>query len=630
MAMNTWRQYGGIYSNEKYQNIGVGTIVADKLLLRQKSINQTNVTGKLVVSENIDASGQITAKTGLVSLSDAYIQRKLFFGSTTVPGTNPPYYITGDSVNGYIGINTQSPTYALDVNSNNKNVLALRSSNTIVQNIIAENYSKNGITSSATSNSASLGFFVGNNVEIDATPNNTISSTGKNLIIDSNALTIVAPVSISNTTYVFTLLNTNFKIIAMKFSKINPQIGFAVGTPTSQVNNLFIQYFASTTNGGASWTLHPSGIPYTNYFGTFSDTMNIFVYDSNNIYVASLNNNYFLYSIDGGETFTHVIDAITPIGKKTYNTLYASKNNSGDIVVYLGGTASEIGNQLFYISESDYTSSAIPTYNALSSIQINEMDGFGNYLYVVGAGIQKYNIIGCPTTAPATMYSNVYNSSRTYNCIYAYSATYVIAGGIGIISYTNDGTTWSDVYLPDYNIKSVYIYDSMNAVAVGDAGAFLYTINSAITWNPVPATILNASEIANQIQGPNCNLSGIFMQNLNSFVISNVISFYTTLTNKGPIVTNGASKILYVYLPALFNDKKNKVLDISGNMEITGDIAISGDIVSKKTVTASSMNINNILLTKNAYGGLDINGDVRVNGLLFTENPTGGPVHQFD
>lgn len=698
MAMNSWRQYGGIYANEKFQNIGVGTVVADKILLRQQNINQTKINGTLNVTQDVDVSGQITAQTGLVSLSDAYIKRKLFFGITSVAVDTNRYYITGDSLNGFIGINTQTPTYALDITSDNTNILALRSSNSTIKNILGENISKNGITSIVTPSSASFGFFVGGNVEI-GTPNNIMSSTGDKLSVISNVFQLNANVCISKTnitssifnenltiydnsinTYLYdvygnasintgsalslvasdgnantfmhistpnkiggtinggvfpgdstrgmltlgvtnpsfipaqeivsgknilyyrattgfntfspktenyvvdingpthivngeliTLVTTNFQITAMKFSKLNPLVGFAVGTPTSQVNNFFTQYFASTTNGGQTWTVDSAGIPYTylpGTFGTYSEIMNIFVYDNNNVYVASRNNNYFYYSINGGATFTYV--NVATINK--YNTLYATKNNSGNMVVYLGGTVNSSTNyQLFYISDPANTSSS-STYNLISSIQINEMDGVGNYLYVVGSGIQKYDITGCPTTPPVAVYNNVYNGSGSYNCVYAYSATYVVAGGNGLISYTNDGIIWYSVSLPQYNIKSIYVYDRQNAVAVGDSGAFLYTTTGATTWNPVPTAILNTSGIASQIQGSNCNLSGIFMPNLNSFVVSNVLSTYAISTNQGPITTNGKSKIFYGFLPALFNSKNNRVFDVSGNMGITGDI----------------------------------------------------------
>jgi hypothetical protein len=710
MAMNTWRQYGGIYANEKFQNIGVGTVVADKILLRQQNITEKKINGTLNVTQNVDVSGQITAQRGLVSLSDAYIKRKLFFGTTSLDNDDTNrYYITGDSLNGYIGINTQTPTYALDINSDNINILALRSSNSTIKNILGENISKNGITSIVTPSSASFGFFVGGNVET-GTPNNMLSSTGDKLSVISNIFQLNANVCVSKTnitssifnenltiydnsinTYLYdvygnaavnkgsamslvasdvnantfmhittpnkiggtinggafptdstkgmltlgitnptfipaqsivsgkntlyyrtttgfntfspktenyvvdingpthigngelmTLVTTNFQINAMKFSKINPLVGFAVGTPTSQVNKFFTQYFARTTNGGQSWTVDSAGIPYTyesGSFGTFSEIMNIFVYDNNNVYVASRNNNYFYYSINGGTSFTYL--NVAAINK--YNTLYATKNNSGNLVVYLGGTPiSSTNYKLFYLSDPANTSSSL-TYNMISSIQINEMDGVENYLYAVGSGIQKYDITSCPTTPPIAVYDSEYNNTSVYNCVCAYSSIYVVAGGNGVISYTNDGMTWSSVYLPEYNIKSVYVYDTNNAVAVGDAGAFLYTTTGATTWNPVPTELLNTSGIANQIQGSSCNLSGIFMPNLNSFVISNILSKYETSTNtvgEQNIVTYGKSKILYGFLPALFNSKNNSVFDVSGNMGVTGDIIHYG--VSKQ------------------------------------------------
>jgi hypothetical protein len=203
------------------------------------------------------------------------------------------------------------------------------------------------------------------------------------------------------------------------------------------------------------------------------------------------------------------------------------------------------------------------------------MDGFGNYLYVVGKGIQKYDITGCPTTPPVEMYTAVYNSSNVYNCVYAYSETYVIAGGNGIISYTTTGTDWTDVTIdPSYKIKSIYIYDTLNAVVVGDNGLFLYTVNGSKSWNPVPTAMLNSSGIANQIIESNCNLSGIFMPDINSFVISNVLTSYNA-TNQ-IITTPGITKIFYGYFPAILNGKKNSVLDVSGNMGIAGDIIQGG------------------------------------------------------
>ena len=681
MATNSWRQYGGIYVNEKFQNIGTGTLIADQILLRRQSINNSVINGKLTVTGNIECGRSIIAASDLV-VKDAYLTRKIILGSN--PGTNPPY-MTGNSVNGYIGVNTESPMYAFDINSNQGNILALRSSLSTMQNILAENGSKNGLLSRVTPDAVSLGFFVGGNVESGTPMTSSLSSSQNDMSITTPSLRLNANVCISNTnatasvfnetltiydtsinTYLYdiyqnetintgkalslvtsdgssntfmhittpnklggtinagafsgdttrgmltlgvtnpsfiptqcivsgtsavynkstvgfntfypktdaylmdingpthigngdltTLLTTNFEIYSMKFSKVAPEIGFAVGSPSSKdANGKFIHTIVKTANGGKSW----SSIGLNNLFG-FDTYINIFVYNTNNIYISSRSSTYVFYSTNGGSTFSKV--SITN-NISRYTAVYASQNTLF-LVGQLEGQIST-GSTLFYVSTSVLSDTSVTLTPITLSQTTNDMDGFGNFLYLVGNGIMKYNTSGSLVST--------YSTSTVYNCVYAYSDTYVIAGGNGIISYTIDGTTWTDVPIAPYNIKSVYIYDTLNAVVVGDNGSFLYTVNGSKSWNSVPTAILNSSGIANQIIGSNCNLSGIFMPNINSFIISNVITLYKS-TNQ-IIETPGISKIFYGYFPAILNGKKNSVLDVSGNMGIAGDIIQGG------------------------------------------------------
>jgi predicted acyltransferase (DUF342 family) len=76
--------------------------------------------------------------------------------------------------------------------------------------------------------------------------------------------------------------------------------------------------------------------------------------------------------------------------------------------------------------------------------------------------------------------------------------------------------------------------------------------------------------MASILNGTNNNLRGIFMPDINSFVISDVSSNFVNNT------TLGNSKTIYGFFPNLFNRVNNKVLDVSGNMAITGDILIDG------------------------------------------------------
>ena len=65
----SWKQYGGIRKNDKLSNLGVGTLVADDIILRQVKVSthifddtiiakkDIHVYRNLDVSNNIDVSG---------------------------------------------------------------------------------------------------------------------------------------------------------------------------------------------------------------------------------------------------------------------------------------------------------------------------------------------------------------------------------------------------------------------------------------------------------------------------------------------------------------------------------------------------------------------------------------------
>jgi predicted acyltransferase (DUF342 family) len=206
----------------------------------------------------------------------------------------------------------------------------------------------------------------------------------------------------------------------------------------------------------------------------------------------------------------------------------------------------------------------------ISLSTVTDSDGSGNFMYLVGNGIIKVDLSGA---IPVQKY--YINSGITYNSVFCYDTSYAIVVGQNTISYTTDSLTWSNAAVTginggSFNMRSVYIYDLLNAVAVGDAGIFAYTINGSKTWNVVPSNLINTSGMASILNGTNNNLRGIFMPDINSFVISDVSSNFVNGT------TLGNSKTIYGFFPNLFNRVNNKVLDVSGNMAITGDILIDG------------------------------------------------------
>jgi UDP-3-O-[3-hydroxymyristoyl] glucosamine N-acyltransferase len=245
-----------------------------------------------------------------------------------------------------------------------------------------------------------------------------------------------------------------------------------------------------------------------------------------------------------------------------------------------------------------------------SLLSIKDCDGFSNMVCFVGAGIQVYDVSNNTSLL-------VYNTNQQYNSIYVYNENYAIAVGTNIISFTTNGVThWSDVPVSHinkgiFNIKNVYIYDTLQALAIGDNGLFLYTLNGSLTWQKVPDSILNTSGIGNRLTDISNQLECIFMPDANSFVVSKTLSEFSDVyyNSIDPSNVGGKSNILYGHYPNLFNRSNHKVLDVSGNMVITGDIGVD---------------VGNVNVDGNIQGNsqLHIMGDSMLDSRLFVGGNT--------
>ena len=64
MSNNSWRQYGGIRKNESMQNLSIGTLVADKVILREKTSTTVSFTENVIidgVNLTVNPPGKIIA-----------------------------------------------------------------------------------------------------------------------------------------------------------------------------------------------------------------------------------------------------------------------------------------------------------------------------------------------------------------------------------------------------------------------------------------------------------------------------------------------------------------------------------------------------------------------------------------
>ena len=351
-------------------------------------------------------------------------------------------------------------------------------------------------------------------------------------------------------------------------------VGTPYPDPTNLTNNLY--YIWNSATGGTTWT--QPDLKNINGSPIFGSTVNIIFYGStvynNNFILMSGTSDTILFSTNGGANWR----IVTGISKGS--TFYYVS------VIYYNSTqqlffAAYDGSFLYFYADVTNSNS----FNVTSSVSIStgisgigtSCDTAGDYFYIAGSTkIKQYQISTLSSTSqPANTPHD--SPSGKYNSISAYSNNHVVAVGVNIISYSNNGgINWTDFNLTPVGVtfNSVYVYDEINAVAVGNAGKVYYTNNGSFTWQPIPYSILNASGIADRVLDSTKILSSVYMPNINTMIISSVTTQYMSG------ITAGGSKIFYVYVPNLFNitNTMNTVLDVCGNIALSGSMVLTGQI----------------------------------------------------
>ena len=483
---------------------------------------------------------------------------------------------------------------------------------------------------------------------------NTYVPKSESYVLDINGTTRIGNGEVN------TMFYMNYEILQMKFSKRSSGYGIAVGSPTN-ISASYGQTISYTQDGGKNWT--QSVVNTAQVDGDLNSepqAINTYIYDKNYAffssstpsYSTSTGHNKLYYTKNGGSLWTSIGDANNTSINRSFYSVNINNRLDGSCTLLVSGandgsTSTSITKkyELYYYSIpqslTTYTFPASITYGVVpidtSLNSINDSDSSGNYLYVVGnGGIQQFDVSG---SIPVS--KNVYTLSpkKNYNSVYCFDTSYVIAVGDNIISYTKNASTWTNTSLSCV-FKSVYIYDLSNAIAVGDSGAIAYTTNGSLTWQFISSTILNSAGTGYQITNPNTNLRGVFMPDLNSFVIADVSTNYSNGGNElytRPITKQGKSKILYGFYPNVFNSTANKVLDVSGNSEFTGDILIDGSGQLRTTNatfnllndTVNTINMGSSTSTINVGGSqtsvqipntLFVSSDVSLNKRLYVLN----------
>ena len=361
--------------------------------------------------------------------------------------------------------------------------------------------------------------------------------------------------------------------------------GYAVGSPVGTAPP-HTQFFLKTVDGGYTWTqnriVDSSGNPNPNSLEQGVHYFNaIYPISATDILIAG-DNRYFYRTTNGGANWTRI--TFTSGGSETNDVI-----NTTSIFLSNQGLLFErivVGIDTGYILNSStgtWNTNGVPnTYISTGLSAVNAIHGSGLDTVIVGVGgIVPYRTLVTPTPFTDFFGTRVATSSTFYDVkVFNDGALiHVVAVGANTIWYAHDlswngasySVSWSQVAISG-TLRSVQILDASRAIAVGDAGLILYSIDGFATWKAT-GPIDNGSLITG------LNLATISALNANDFAISGVIQNFISGSQQG------RTKVFNLYAPYFLNRPNNHVLEASGNMVVSGDLQIndSGQLLTNNT-----------------------------------------------
>ena len=543
MSNNSWRQYGGIRKHELLQNISIGTLVADKVLLREKvseivtftenlilaGVNITiDAPGKIIATD-VDLSGTIFAKNN-ITLGDT-----LYFGATN---TSTNFF---HKLGQYLGLNTLTPTTTFDIvpiSSSTENVLTVRSKTTTIRNIIAENSNTKGIVVTANDADSYIDLFNARTTASSNTPDVRLKSDNTGTFtIDASINTFSSRTStmIKSLTTMDLSGNGNIKISSNGNIRLVSKTGIDVSTNTAfKINADTLFSITSPTT-----TIY-SALQLTNR----DTSANIF--DETAIIYDTSSGTYFnnIYGISNAYTGT----AMTMVSNDNNSNTFMKIVSPNKLGLALGGGAYTYDNTraMATMGVVDTSGGYYPTQTIVK--------GNSKLKYYSTLGINKYvpttenyilDINGATRITNGEINTVMDASFEIKNVVFSKTVpTFGIAVGTAsaittpyyqYIYYTsNGGSTWtqSRIDSDSTNIESasntlnIYVYDNTYSIIVARSSFLYFTKNGGVNWYKL--TLLPTI--------PTYHILNVFIENTSSstkriFFGYNIISSTTTTTS---------------------------------------------------------------------------------------------------
>jgi photosystem II stability/assembly factor-like uncharacterized protein/predicted acyltransferase (DUF342 family) len=424
------------------------------------------------------------------------------------------------------------------------------------------------------------------------------------------AMDINGPIKVTHEELLKTL-DASFEIIKTEF--YGNTVGFAFGG-TSSATSLYTQYFATTTDGGYTWSKYQlvdlAGNPNPNSLENTPHYFNaIFMQSATNIYIAG-DSGYFFNSTNGGQTWA----TITYNNPNNYNieatALYITTPSNRLIIGVNNATG--IGNGRI-LNSTTFNNISTASFISTGLQRVKAIHGTGDDVVIVGSG----GIVPYRTTTN-TFGSTIVGTDASFNAVKVYNTSHVVAVGTNVIYYTHNlvftgSPTWSTVSFAG-NLQSVQILDELRAIAVGDAGLIMFSTDGYATWTTVTNSMLDA-------MGNAILVSGLSYTNVNILTPNDFVLVGKTGDPRQSTVFN-------VYAPDWLNRPNNNVIEASGNIVVSGDLQINdaGQILTKTNeifnilpTVAKEINLGNTAVggNTNVKANLDVTLDITGHQRLF-------------
>jgi len=456
---------------------------------------------------------------------------------------------------------------------------------------------------------------------------NTFQPSSEEYILDVNGAMHLGNGEINE------IINIDYQIKHMHLARNNTNYGIAVGTPTTSITSTlpveqsYQQFILHTSNGGKSWTKSniyqltdttDDIIVHFNSCHMVDDTYGIVCGDKGYVFITN----------DSGVTWYRISlvdNDNSPIANdKTLQTISLANypdNGYRMIISYINNGESisriyyyDINDlSILFTNASNYIISIIPVnydsviglgqnventapdnyfFNAISTSSTNA------YNYFAGNGVSRYHTA---SIIAGSNISNAYvvNTDQIYHSIHAFDDTHAIAVGNNIISSTNGGLVWVDkttteLGLGNLTLKAVVTCDTTNAIAISDNGIIVISHNwsdTNPTWIIAPDNMINTSGSKKLLTSNGGHIQNICMVEISTFLIANV----TTLFFDDPAADDandvtGNTKLLYGYLPNLFDKLNNNVLDVSGSILVSGQVKLFDGEMLVNTINSNKDN----------------------------------------